>query len=274
ENPPQQGESMDVIFNDFQKIILPGMTHWQSPNFYAYFNANASFPSILGEMLSAALGAQCMKWETSPAATELEEKVTDWLKEILGLPINFHGVIHDTGSTSTLCAVLTAREKYSGYQVNKQGVSSFNHLRFYCSTHTHSSVEKAIRIAGIGSENLVLVETDDQFRLKPGLLEQAIENDKQNGGKPCCVIATLGTTSSTAIDPLEKIAKICAKFNVWLHVDAAQSGSALALPEYRWMIKGIEQADTFFFNPHKWLFTNFDCSIYYAKDKEALLKTF
>jgi len=273
DHPPEEGEEMAEIFIDFMKIIIPGMTNWQSPNFFAYFPANSSYPSILAEMLTATLGAQCMKWETSPAAAELEEKMMNWLKEMTGLPGHFQGVIQDSASTATLVAILTARERMSDYQVNEKGLRWFDHFRIYCSTETHSSIEKAVKIAGLGRENLVRVGVDGELRMDPRLLKQSIESDLKVGNKPLCVVATLGTTGSTAIDPLKDIAALCSRYNIWLHVDAAFAGSALILPEYRWMIKGIEQADSFVFNPHKWLFTNFDCSAYFVKDKYALLRT-
>jgi aromatic-L-amino-acid/L-tryptophan decarboxylase len=273
-NPPENPESIESIFKDFQEIILPGITHWQSPNFHAYFPANSSFPSLLAEILMSAIGAQGMKWETSPSATELEEVVMNWLKNMLGLPENFSGVIQDTASTSTLVAILCAREKISGFKINDEGFKNFDGLRVYCSTETHSSIEKAVKIAGIGRNNLVKISVDDEFRMNPAELEKAIEKDIKNKLKPFCVIAALGTTGSTSIDPLGKISDICKKYNLWLHVDAAYSGSALILPEYRWMLEGIEQADSFVFNPHKWLFTNFDCSAYFVKEKEFLIRTF
>jgi aromatic-L-amino-acid decarboxylase len=273
ENAPLKGETMNEIFVDFNKIILPGMTHWQSPNFFAYFPANSSYPSVLAEMLTATLGAQCMKWEVSPAATELEERMMNWLKSMTGLPEYFHGVIQDTASTATLTAILTAREKHSEFQVNEKGMKWFDSFRVYCSTETHSSIEKAVKIAGIGSQNLVKVGVDSELRLDPRLLKESIESDLKVGNKPVCVIATIGTTGVTAIDPLKKIGEICSRYGIWLHVDAAFAGSALILPEYRWMIKGVEYADSFVFNPHKWLFTNFDCSAYFVKDKYSLLRT-
>lgn len=271
--PPAEGENMAVIFQDFVDIILPGMTHWQSPNFFAYFPANSSYPSILAEMLTATLGAQCMKWETSPAATELEEKVMNWLKEMTGLPKHFQGVIQDTASTATLVAILSAREKHSDYQVNEKGLKWHDNFRVYCSTETHSSIEKAVRIAGLGSHNLVKVAVDEEYAMDPRALKNAIESDLKVNNKPICVIATIGTTGSTAIDPLAEIAAICSRHDIWLHVDAAYAGSALILPEYRWMVNGLEYADSMVFNPHKWLFTNFDCSAYFVKDKYALLRT-
>jgi aromatic-L-amino-acid decarboxylase len=272
--PPESGEPVDKIFEEFKKIILPGMTHWQSPNFFAYFPANSSFPSLLAEMLTAALGAQCMKWETSPAATELEEAVMNWLKKMTGLPENFHGVIQDTASTSTLCALLTAREQKTGFRINDEGFKTADVFRVYCSAEAHSSVDKAVKIAGFGIKNLVRIETDKEYRLMATGLEKMIKKDIDQGKKPLCVVATLGTTSSTATDPVKEIGNICKKYDVWLHIDAAYAGSALILPEYRGLIKGIELADSFVFNPHKWLFTNFDCSAYFVKDKKALVNTF
>ncbi len=260
DEAPEKGENMQDILTDFDKIILPGITHWQSPGFHAYFPANTSFPSILGEMLTSALAAQCMKWDTSPAAAELEEKVMNWLKKMLGLPAFFQGVIQDTASTSTLTAILSAREKFSNFRINREGIKQEENFRVYCSTQAHSSVEKAVKIAGIGSDNLVKVDTDEAFRMDMGKLQKAILNDIDAGKKPLCVVIALGTTSSTAIDSLQGAAAVCSEFNIWLHVDAAYAGSALLLPEFRWMIDGIEKADSFVFNPHKWLFTSFDCS--------------
>ena len=273
-SPPVQSETMETIFEDFRKIILPGITHWQSPNFFAYFPANNSYPSILGEMLTAALGSQCMIWETSPAAAELEEITMNWLKQMIGLPLNWEGVIQDSASSSTLAAILSARERASGFSINDQGFTSKEKFRIYCSTETHSSIEKAVKIAGLGRANLKKIGVDKQFALNPEALEQAIVQDMSNGFNPMCVIATIGTTSSTAIDPIEKIATICNKYNIWLHIDAAYAGTALILPEFRWIIKGIEMANSFVFNPHKWMFTNFDCSAFFVKDREPLLRTF
>lgn len=272
-SPPDGPEDMNEIFENFQKVIIPGITHWQSPKFFAYFPANSSYPSLLAEMLTATLGAQCMKWETSPAATELEEMVMNWLKKMTGLPDDFHGVIQDTASTATLVALLTAREKITGYKINKEGFSTDDKLRVYASSETHSSIEKAAKIAGYGSRNLIKVEVDDKYALIPEALEESIKQDIEAGMKPTAVVATIGTTGSTAIDPLKPVVEICRKYDLWLHVDAAFAGSALILPEYRWMIEGVEQADSYVFNPHKWLFTNFDCSAYFVKDRQALLNT-
>lgn len=272
--PPQTPEEITMVFDDFKKIILPGITHWQHPSFFAYFPSNSSFPSLLAEMITAALGAQCMKWETSPAATELEEAMMNWLKNMIGLPQYFEGVIQDSASSSTLCAILSARERNSHFDINDKGMFGKKTLRVYCSHEAHSSVEKAVKVAGIGKENLVKIRLDQDFRMDPEDLENAILSDIKKGMVPVCVIAALGTTGSTAVDPLDQIGSICQKYQIWLHVDAAFSGSALLLPEYRWMLRGIENTDSFVFNPHKWMFTNFDCSAYFVKDSEALINTF
>jgi aromatic-L-amino-acid/L-tryptophan decarboxylase len=274
DNPPEEPEEFKTFFTDFENIIMPGITHWQSPNFFAYFPANSSPPSVLAEMLISVLGAQCMIWETSPAAAELEEKVMNWLRDMTGLPSYFEGVIQDTASTATLAAIITAREKITGFRFNEEGSSGEKRLRIYCSGQTHSSVEKAVKIAGIGRKNLVKVDVLDDYSLDPLALERAISEDIGNGLAPCCVIATLGTTGTTAVDPLKQIGEICSKYNVWLHVDAALGGTALILPEFRWMTNGIEYVDSFVFNPHKWMFTNFDCSAYFVKDAGMLIRTF
>ena len=273
QSPPQEGEPFEAIMKDFNDIILPGMTHWQSPNFFAYFNANNSFPSILAEMLMATMGAQCMIWQTSPAATELEERVMEWVARLIGLPKGFTGVIQDTASTATLCSLLTAREKASDFGINEKGFGG-DRYAVYSSTEAHSSIEKAVKIAGFGRNQLRKIPVDEAFALVPGDLEEAIRQDLEAGIKPLAVVAAIGTTGSTAIDPLAAIADICRKYNVWLHVDAAYAGSALVLPEMRWMIEGIDRVDTFVFNPHKWMFTNFDCSAYFVKDHGALIRTF
>ncbi|MFH1050506.1 MAG: aminotransferase class V-fold PLP-dependent enzyme [bacterium] len=274
DSAPLEKEPFEQIMEDFENIIIPGITHWQHPRFHAYFPANTSFPSILGEILASALGAQCMMWETSPAAAELEEKMMVWLRQMIGLPKEFEGVIQDTASTATLVSILTAREHYSNYMINKNGFNPSENYRVYCSTEAHSSIEKAVKIAGIGKENLVKIPVDDEFSMLPDELNDAIVIDIQKGYKPLCIVAALGTTGSTAVDSLEEIGKIAKEYDIWLHVDAAYAGSALILPEYRHYLKGIEYADTFVFNPHKWLFTNFDCSAYFVRDKEALIRTF
>ena len=271
--PPLEREPIETIIRDFQEIILPGITHWQSPNFFSYFPANSSYASVLAEMLTATLGAQCMIWDTSPAAAELEERVMIWLREMLDLPSHFNGVIQDTASSATLCAILSAREKVSNYSTNNQGLPHQNY-RVYCSTQTHSSIDKAVRIAGIGQDNLLKIEVDKNLAMDVSALEKQIKTDLEKGKKPLCVIATLGTTGTTAIDPLSEISELCQAFDIWLHVDAAYAGTALILPEFRWMGEGLEHADSFVFNPHKWMFTNFDCSAYFVKDKEVLIRTF
>ncbi|OGU14898.1 MAG: amino acid decarboxylase [Ignavibacteria bacterium GWB2_35_12] len=274
QTPPENSEKFENIIDDFKKIIVPGMTHWQHPKFFGYFPANTSFPSIAAEFLTSALAAQCMMWQTSPAAAELEELTMDWLRQMIGLPNDFTGVIQDTASTATLCSILTAREKYSSFDINAKGFSGDEQFRVYCSSEAHSSIEKAVKIAGIGKENLVKIPVDENFAMLPDELEKVLEVDTINGYKPLCVVSALGTTGSTAIDPLKEIGVICKENNIWLHVDAAFAGSALILPEYRHLLDGIEYADTFVFNPHKWLFTNFDCSAYFVRDKEALVRTF
>nr|WP_193217890.1 MULTISPECIES: pyridoxal-dependent decarboxylase [unclassified Imperialibacter] len=273
-SPPLQGESFDSLFKDFQSIIMPGITHWQHPHFHAYFPANGSYPSILAEMLTTTLGAQCMIWETSPAAAELEEMVMNWLKEMMALPAPWHGVIQDTASTATLVALLTAREKQSGLRVNDEGFNGTEKYRVYCSSETHSSIEKGAKVAGIGKKNVVKVSVDDLLAMRPDQLEEAIKRDIQAGYTPLAVVAAIGTTSTVAVDPLKAIGAVCRKYNVWLHVDAAYAGTALLLPECRWMMEGQELADSFVFNPHKWMFTHFDCTAYFVKDKEALIRTF
>lgn len=272
-SPPEKAEAFDNIFRDFEETILPGITHWQSPNFFAYFPANSSYPSVLGEMLTATLGIQGMIWETSPAATELEETVMNWLKKMTGIPESFHGVIQDTASTATLVALITARERISEFQVNEIGFLT-NKYRIYCSTEAHSSIEKAVKIAGFGREALVKVEVDNEMKMKPEMLEECIKNDIMEGLIPACVVSALGTTGTAAIDPLDEISEVCRRYKVWHHVDAAYAGTALVLKEYRYMIKGIEKADSIVFNPHKWMFTNFDCSAYFVRDRDCLLKTF
>jgi len=274
EKAPTNPQQMDDIFRDFQEIILPGMTHWQHPGFMAYFPANASPPSVLAEMLTATVAAQCMSWQTSPAATELEERVMDWLRDMTGLPRDFHGVIQDSASTSMLVAFLVARERLNEFKTNHSGLDGAGRHCCYASAEVHSSTDKGIRMAGLGSDNLRKIPLDENFAMIPEELEKAISADIAAGHKPTCVVATLGSTSLSAIDPLRAIGEICRKYRVWLHVDAAWAGSALILPEYRWMIDGIGLADSFVFNPHKWLLTQFDCSAFFIRDKAALIHSF
>jgi aromatic-L-amino-acid decarboxylase len=274
EIPPSGSESFDIFLKDFDEIIMPGITHWQSPGFYAYFPANTSPPSVLAEMLTAALGAQCMIWETSPAAAELEERMMEWLREMTGLPSYFEGVIQDSASSATLAALITAREKATGFASNRNGLHAAGKLRIYCSTQAHSSVEKGAGIAGFGRSNLVRVKVRDDFSIDPVALREAIEKDIEAGYIPCCVVATMGTTGTTAVDPLRDVGSICREKDIWLHVDGALGGTALLLPEMRWMADGMEYVDSFVFNPHKWMFTNFDCSAYFVRDAATLIRTF
>jgi aromatic-L-amino-acid decarboxylase len=273
-HPPEKPESFETLMKDFEEIIMPGITHWQSPNFYAYFPANTSPPSILAEMIISTLSAQCMIWETSPAAAELEGKMMIWLRDLIGLPSYFEGVIQDTASTSTLAAILTAREKKTGFRINDEGADRAGTLRVYCSGQTHSSVDKAVKISGIGRKNLVKVPVTDDFSMDPVKLREAVESDISKGFIPCCVVATLCTTGTTAVDPVRAIGEICAEKDIWLHIDAAMGGTALILPEFQWMLDGREFIDSFVFNPHKWMFTNFDCSAYFIKEPAYLIKTF
>lgn len=270
---PETPQPFEDIFKDFEEKIIPGMTHWQHPSFFAYFPASRSEPSILAEMLTATLGAQCMMWATSPAAAELEEQMMEWLKKILHLPPNWKGVIQDTASTATLCALLTAREVISGFKINESGFDN-NNYRIYCSDQAHSSVDKAVMMAGFGRKNLVKIEVDENYAMKPNALQVAIEKDLKSGFRPAFIVGALGTTGSTAIDPIDKIGEIAQKFGIWYHIDAAYAGSALIIDEFREQFKSLELADSFVFNPHKWMFTNFDCTAYYVKNSEHLINTF
>jgi aromatic-L-amino-acid decarboxylase len=270
--PPARGEAMEGIFRDFERVLLPGISHWQHPGWFAYFPANNSPASVLGEFLTAGLGAQCMVWQTSPAAAELEEVVLDWLRQMTGLPENFSGVIQDTASTATLCALLSARERATGFASNEAGLRA--PLTIYASEEAHSSVDKGVKIAGFGSKNFRRIPTDERFALIPEKLDEAMTRDRDAGFVPACVAATVGTTSSGAIDPLRAVGEICRKHGAWFHVDAAWAGTAALLPEKRWILDGVELADSFVFNPHKWMVTNFDCSAYFVKDPATLVRTF
>jgi aromatic-L-amino-acid decarboxylase len=271
---PVYGEEFQTIFSDFKNIILPGMTHWQHPGFFAYFPANNSEPSILAEMLTATMGAQCMLWLTSPAAEELEERMMEWLRDILGLPKEFIGVIQDSSSSATLVAILSAREKRSGHEINRRGFVPGDNYRVYTSTQGHSSIDKDVKIAGIGIENLIKIEVDENFAIRTDKLEDAIIEDIAAGFIPLAVVSTFGTTSSTAIDSIGEVGKICGKYDCWHHVDASYAGTALILPEIRKLIPDIGRCDSFVVNPHKWMFTNFDCSAYFIREKQALINTF
>lgn len=274
---PEQGEPFEAMIADVDRIIMPGITHWQSPSFFAFFPANTSGPSILGDLLSSGLGVQGMIWATSPACTELETRVMDWLIDMMGLPDSFRstgaggGVIQDSASSAVLCAILAARERASDFAVNQLGVTG--NLTAYSSNQAHSSLEKGVRVAGIGSEQLRLISSDERFSMRPDELERRIQEDKRAGLRPFFVSATIGTTSSGAIDPLPEIGRICRKYDLWLHVDAAWAGTAALCPEQRDIFKGLELADSYCFNAHKWMFTNFDCSCFYVRDRAALINT-
>ena len=280
---PEQGEPFADVLRDIDEIVLPGLTHWQSPNFFAYFPANASGPAILGDLLSAGLGVQGMLWATSPACTELETHVLDWLVDLLGLPEGFRstaaggGVIQDSASSSTLTALIAAREQASAGAANEHGVgrgpagAAERRLTVYTSRHAHSSIEKGVKIAGLGRENLRLIDSDDRHAMRIDALEAAIAADRAAGAVPAMVCATVGTTSSGAVDPVRAIGVLCRRENIWLHVDAAHAGSATICPEHRGLIDGLEHADSYTFNPHKWLLTNFDCSCFWVADRAALI---
>ncbi|ARV57470.1 aspartate aminotransferase family protein [Nostocales cyanobacterium HT-58-2] len=272
--PPEVGESLDAsLLEDLEHIILPGVTHWNHPNFFAYFPSNASLASVLGDLLSTGLGAQGMSWQTSPAATELEEVVVDWLRQLVGLSENFVGVIHDTASTANLVALLCARERMTNYAQTRGGLQAEQTpLTVYTSSESHSSVEKAALLAGFGRVNVRAIETDDEHAMRADALESAINSDRESGLHPCAVVATIGTTPTTALDPLDKIAQIARSHNLWLHVDAALAGAAMILPECRYMWAGIESADSLVWNPHKWLGVAFDCSVYYVRDPQHLIR--
>lgn len=277
DQPPETGQPFEEILAEVNDIILPGLTHWQSPNFFAFFPANTSGPSILAELLSAGLGVQGMLWTTSPACTELETHMLDWVAEMLDLPEKFRstgaggGVIQDSASSAALCALLAARERATGYASNEQGLSG--RLVVYASSQTHSLIEKDVKIAGIGRQNLRLIDVDEHYAMRPEHLAHQIEQDRHAGFIPAFVCATIGTTSSNAIDPLEEIGKICQREDLWLHVDAAMAGSAAVCPEFRFIHAGLERADSYCFNPHKWMFTNFDCDCFYVADRAALINT-
>jgi len=276
-DPPARGESFTAILGDIEKLILPGITHWQSPNFFAYFPSNASGPAILGDLLSSGLGVQGMLWATSPACTEVETHVLDWLVGMLDLPPKFlststgGGVIQDTASSASLCGLLAARERATNFTSNNRGCDG--KLVAYTSSQAHSSIEKSVKIAGLGLDNLRLIEVDENFAMRPEVLARQIEQDRRSGLLPCFVCASIGTTSSNAIDPVAEIGRICRDNNIWLHVDAAMSGTATLCPEFRHIHAGVDLADSYTFNPHKWMFTNFDCNCFYVADRGALITT-
>lgn len=272
--PPEAGEPMAEIFADLDRVIVPGLTHWQHPRFFAYFPANASPPSIVAEQVTAAIAAQCMLWQTSPAATELETRMVEWLRDLVGLPDAFSGVIQDSASGATLAALLTARERALGGTANRDGLAGQPALRVYASAQVHSSVDKAVRVAGIGDANLVRIPVAGPLHgMVPAELERAIVADRASGRRPAAIVAALGGTSVGACDDIAAIADIAERHGIFLHVDAAWAGSAMICPEYRTLMRGSERADSFVFNPHKWLFTNFDCSMHFVRDPKALTDT-
>ncbi len=274
--PPLEPESMETILTDFERVILPGITHWNSPGFLAYFGITGSGPGILGEMLSGALNVNAMLWRTSPAATELEQVTLDWLRQMLGLPSPLFGVINDTASSGTLYALATAREALP-LHVRQQGMAGraeVPRLRYYASHEAHSSVEKAGIVLGVGQEGLRKIGVDGEFRMDIGQLEQAIQEDTSAGWLPFAVVATVGTTSTTSVDPVPQIADICERYGLWLHVDGAYGGSAAIDPAMRWALAGCERADTLIINPHKWLFTPIDCSVFYTRKPDVVKAAF
>ena len=271
--PPEHGERLEVIFEDFERLVLPGITHWNHPRFFAYFGITGSTPGILAELLIAALNVNGMLWLTSPSVTEVEEVACDWLRQAFGLPEGFSGVINDTASSSTLYALAAAREAVAGIDVRRHGMSAVR-LRMYTSEESHSSVEKAGIVLGVGQDNIVKVRTDPAFRMDPESLSDAIKRDRAKGFTPFAVVATAGTTSVTAVDPVPAIADICTHENVWLHVDAAYGGAAAVLDTHRWVLAGCERADSVVINPHKWLFTPIDCSVLFCRREDVLKQAF
>jgi aromatic-L-amino-acid/L-tryptophan decarboxylase len=272
--PPLDPESFDAILQDFNDVLMPGITHWNHPGWYGYFPANASLSSVLGDFLSSGLGVIGLNWQASPALTELEALVTDWMRDMVGLSGDWQGVIQDTASTSSLVALICAREWIGNHSQAAGGMQAEESpLVVYASTQSHSSVDKAALLAGFGRDNVRLIDTDGNYAMRVDLLESAIEDDISKGLKPCAVVATVGTTATTALDPLGPLAQLTRSHRMWLHVDAAMAGSAMILPECRWMWEGVEGADSLVFNAHKWLGSVFDCSLYYVRDPQHLVRT-
>ena len=275
--PPTHPEAMEAILADFDQLLMPGITHWNSPGFMAYFAITGSGPGILGEMLSGALNVNAMLWRTSPAATELEQVTLDWLRQMLGLPYPLFGVINDTASSGSLYALAAAREAIPDLQIRQQGMpgrADVPRLRYYASQEAHSSVEKAGIVLGVGQAGLRKIGVDDAFRLDVAQLEQAIQEDIAAGWRPFAVVATVGTTSTTSVDPVPQMADVCERYGLWLHVDGAYGGSAAVDPEMRWVLAGCERADTLIVNPHKWLFTPVDCSVFYTRKPDVVKAAF
>jgi aromatic-L-amino-acid decarboxylase len=273
-SPPARGESLEGIATDIDRLVLPGITHWNHPSFFAYFPSNTSLASVLADLVASGLGVQGMSWQTSPAATEIEEVVIDWLRQMLGLDPAFSGVVQDTASTATLCALLCARERTSGFAQNGAGLQGGGTpLVVYSSEQGHSSIEKAALLAGFGKHHLRLIPTNaDDHALRADLLRDAMAADRARGMRPCAVVACVGTTATTAMDPVRSIADIAREHGAWLHVDAAMAGSAMILPECRWMWGGVEAADSLVLNPHKWLGVGFDFSAYFVRDPQHLIR--
>jgi aromatic-L-amino-acid decarboxylase len=271
--PPTDPQPFDAILEDFESVLVPGLTHWQHPRFFGYFPANAALPSVLGDLLSTGLGVLGLNWQACPALTELEEVACDWVRQMVGLSPAWSGVIHDTASTASLLALLCARERVTDFSLARGGMQAEpKPLTVYVSTQSHSSVEKAALLAGFGRDNIRAVAVADSFAMRPDALEEIVRADIAAGKRPSAVVATTGTTASTALDPVGAIAEVAARHDLWLHVDAAMAGSAMILPECRWMWDGIERADSLVFNPHKWLGAVFDCSLFYVRDSQHLVR--
>lgn len=271
--PPEQPEDMETIFADFERIVPDGMTHWQHQRFFAYFSANAAPVSMIAENLASVMAAQCMLWQTSPAATEMETRMVDWMRQALGLPVGFQGVIQDSATTANVCALLTLRERALQWRGNDSGLSGERQLRVYASPETHSSIDKAVRISGIGQRNLVKVPTDGTWSLDPAELRQAIENDLAVGFQPAGVVLCVGGTSIGATDHVRQTIAVARDYDLYVHVDAAWAGSAMICPELRELWDGVDGADSIVFNPHKWLGAQFDCSIQFLADPEPQVRT-
>jgi aromatic-L-amino-acid decarboxylase len=273
-SPPIRPEPLADVLADVERLIVPGLTHWNHPGFFAYFAVSSSTPGILGEMLSAAFNVNGMLWRSSPAATELELVVLDWLRQMLGLPEGLFGVIHDTASSSVLVALAAAREAVPGLAARQRGLVGQARLRMYASEQTHSSVEKAAIVLGIGQEGYRKIPVDDAYRMDPAALTRAIAEDRAAGFTPFAVVATVGTTATTAIDPVPAVAEVCAREGLWLHVDAAYGGAAAVVREMRWVLEGCERADSLVINPHKWLFVPIDLSVLYTRHPETVRAAF
>jgi aromatic-L-amino-acid decarboxylase len=276
KEPPQNGQEIEQVLDDIDKILIDGITHWNHPGFMAYFNSTSSGPGILAELLSAAFNANGMLWKTSPAFTELEKAMMNWFRQMVGLPENYWGIIYDTASTSSMHAIASAREQLN-LGIREKGISGrtdIPKLRLYCSQHAHSSIEKGALTLGIGLDGVKKIQVNDKFEMISEKLEAAIQEDISKGIKPFCVVVTVGTTSTTSIDPVKNISEICEKYNLWLHIDAAYAGVAAMLPEMKWITDGWDKADSIVINPHKWMFTPMDLSIYFTRKPDILKRAF